>query len=223
MSRYSIESCTQIIRFSTIECPSGAYRSLTDDQGTCLDCPMNTAMDVEGAAICSCLDGFFRDEQTNEGPGVTCTRKLKVKMLSTYMSSLVNTAPPGPVRNLLTTTITSTSVSLSWTRPEVTGRDDFYYSIEYSDPNTGSFILSSGNYVNSAFSYTVPNLRPNTPYTIRVTTHNGVSDQDTENEALRRVDLPTRTGEGGKRISLETFIFDSFSKHYIVCLLTITD
>ena len=117
------------------------------------------------------------------------------------MSSLVNTAPPGLVINLHTTNISNNSVSLSWTRPEVTGRDDFYYSIEYSDPNTGSFILSNGSYVNSALtvSYTVPNLRPNTPYTIRVTTHNGVSDQDTENEALRRVDLPIRTGEGGKR------------------------
>ena len=164
---------------------------------------MNTVMDVEGAAICSCLDGFYRDEQTNEGPGMTCTRKLKQYRFGILiiMASLVNTAPPGPVRNLHTTTITSTSVSLSWTRPEVTGRDDFYYSIEYSDPDdTGSFILSNGNYVNSALtvSYTVPNLRPNTPYTIRVTTHNGVSDQDTENEALRRVDLPTRTVEGGK-------------------------
>ncbi len=64
-------------QFSTIECPSGTYRSLTDDQGTCLDCPMNTAMDVEGAAICSCLDEFFRDEQNNEGPGVTCTSEFK--------------------------------------------------------------------------------------------------------------------------------------------------
>ena len=130
------------------------------------------------------------------------------------MLSLVNTAPSGPVRNLRTTTITSTSVSLSWTRPEVTGRDDFYYSIEYSDPNTGSFILSNGNYVNSALtvSYTVPNLRPNTLYTIRVTTHNGVSNQDIENEPLRRVDLPSRTLERGTRVSLNTthiYLFSS--------------
>ncbi len=157
---------------------------------------MNTATDVEGAIICSCLPGFFRDE---EDPQVDCTRKLNLK--KNYLSCFVITAPTGPVKNLRTTTITSTSVSLSWTKPEVTGRDDFYYSIEYSDPDTGSFILSNGNYVNSALavSYTVPNLRPNTPYTIRVTTHNGVSDQDTENEDLRRVDLSLiRTVEGGK-------------------------
>ncbi len=114
---------------------------------------------------------------------------------------IVNTAPCGPVINLRATTITNTRVTLSWTRPE---GDDCYYSIEYSDPNTGSFILSNGNYVKSALtvSYTVPNLHPNTPYTIRVTTHNGVSDQDTENEALRRVDLPIRTLGGGKNISV---------------------
>ena len=63
--------------YSTIECPSGTYRSLTDDRGTCLDCPMNTAMDVEGAAICSCLDEFFRDEQNNEGPEIYCTSEFK--------------------------------------------------------------------------------------------------------------------------------------------------
>ncbi len=42
----------------------------------CLPCPLNTVMDMEGAAICSCLDGYFRDEQTNEGPEVNCTREL---------------------------------------------------------------------------------------------------------------------------------------------------
>ena len=129
--------------------------------------------------------------------------------LSLRAAYVINTAPPGPVRNVHTTTITCTSVSLSWTRPEVTGRDDFYYSIEYSDPNTGSFIFSNGNYVNSALtvSYTVPNLHPNTPYTIRVTAHNEVSVQDTENEALRRVDLPIRTLERGTKVSLNTTLY----------------
>ena len=79
------------MQFSTIECPSGTYRSLTDDQGTCLDCPMNTAMGVEGAAICSCLNEFFRDEQTNEGPEVTCTSELNLQRfrVSTCYHSLI--------------------------------------------------------------------------------------------------------------------------------------
>ncbi len=158
-------------------CPAGTYSS----NEACLDCPMNTVMDVEGAPMCQCLDGFQRP---------------------TPDLSLDCTPLSDPVRNLHVTTTTSTSVTLLWTRPEVTG-NGLYYFIVYSDPDdTGSFILSNGNYVNSALtvSYTVPNLRPNTPYTIRVTTHNGVTDQDNENEALRRVNLPIRTLEGGKEI-----------------------
>ncbi len=38
---------------------------------------MNTAMDVEGAEICSCIAEFFRDGNTNEGPEVTCTSKFR--------------------------------------------------------------------------------------------------------------------------------------------------
>ncbi len=80
-----------------------------------------------------------------------------------------------------------------------TGRPDYYYSIEYSDPDTGSFIVDSERYV-STF-YTISDLRPNTPYTVVVTSHNGVSDQDSDNEALRRVSIQTRTSEGGESVS----------------------
>ncbi len=65
--------CFHACNSFTIECPSGTYRSLTDDQRACLDCPMNTAMDVQGAEICSCMAEFFRDDETNEFPEVTCT------------------------------------------------------------------------------------------------------------------------------------------------------
>ncbi len=143
---------------------------------------------------------------------VSLSQTLNLAQVSLFHNALINhlyyTAPPGPLRNLRTTTITATSVTLSWTKPEVTGRDDFYYSIEYSDPNTGSFILSNGNYVNSALSYTVPNLCPYTPYTIRVTTHNGVSDQDTENEALRIAYLFIKTREGGKFLKVAYTLTD---------------
>ncbi len=89
-------------------CPAGTYRSLIDDQGACFDCPMNTAMDVEGAPICSCLNGFFRDEQTNEGPEVDCISELNLQ-INIYIIMhviIVNTAPCGPVINLRATTIT---------------------------------------------------------------------------------------------------------------------
>ena len=48
---------------------------MTDDHDLkmCRPCPMNTVTDVIGAEMCECLDGYFRDEQINEGPDVTCT------------------------------------------------------------------------------------------------------------------------------------------------------
>ncbi len=52
--------------------------------------------------------------------------------------------------------------------------------------------------------FTISGLRPNTPYTVVVTSHNGVSDQDFENEALRRVSIHTKTSEGGE-CQLESF------------------
>ncbi len=70
----------------------------------------------------------------------------------------------------------------------------------------------NGSYVNTSetVSYTVigrcPNseivgLLPNTRYSIRVTSHNGVSDQDTENEALRQLIIQVKTAEGGEFVS----------------------
>ena len=106
------------------------------------------------------------------------------------------------MRDLRTTTVTSTSVTVRWTRPEVTGRPDFYYTLQYSDPdNFGEFVPPNPiKIVNSALSVsrTVTGLQPYTTYTIRVTSHNGVSDQDTENAALRIVTIQVRTLEGGK-------------------------
>ncbi len=92
-------------------------------------------------------------------------------------------------------------MTLEWTRPEVTGRDDFYYTYQIFDvdhilPDTPvrlPFTASS-----SKITFTENRLRPVTPYTFRIITHNGVSDEDKENAALRRVELVVKTKEGGK-------------------------
>ena len=93
-------------------------------------------------------------------------------------------------------------MTVRWTIPEVTGRPDFYYTLQYSDPdNIGEFLPPNPMMiVNSALSvsHTVIGLQPYTTYTIKVTSHNGVSDQDTENAALRMVDIQVRTREGGR-------------------------
>ena len=127
-------------------------------------------------------------------------------LINTIAHSLIYSAPPGPVRNLRVTRVIDTSVTVTWTRPVVTGRSDFYYTLQYSDPdNIGALLPVPPRRIdNQALTVTVPitGLQPNTPYTIRVTSHNGVSDQDTENAALRRVDIQVRTMEGGQLIIL---------------------
>ena len=111
-------------------------------------------------------------------------------------------APCSHPRDLRVTEVTSTNVTVRWTRPEVTGRTDFYYILQYSDPdNIGEFLPAIPiERVSSelSVSHTVTGLRPYTTYTIRVTCHNGVSDQDTENVALRIVTIQVRTLGGGK-------------------------
>ena len=135
-------------------------------------------------------------------------RLIKIMICSSCFS-FIHSAPPGPVRDLRVTNVTSTNVTVRWTRPEVTGRPDFYYTLQYSDPdNIGEFLPAVPiKIVNSALSvsYTITGLEPYTTYTIRVTSHNGVSDQDTENAALRIVTIQVRTLEGGRFLQVAIF------------------
>ena len=123
-------------------------------------------------------------------------------LINTIAHSLIYSAPPGPVRNLRVTRVIDTSVTVTWTRPVVTGRSDFYYTLQYSDPdNIGAFLPVPPQRIdNQALTVTdsITGLQPNTPYIIRVTSHNGVSDQDKENAALRRVDIQVKMQEGGQ-------------------------
>lgn len=85
---------------------------------------------------------------------------------------------------------------LKWKRPIKTGRNDFYYEIEYSDGDTtGKHTISNQmEYVAEVLS----NLRPDTMYTFTVTVENGVSDQDTGGKRLRSCILTATTMEGSE-------------------------
>ncbi|CAI8036642.1 Ephrin type-A receptor 5 [Geodia barretti] len=88
------------------------------------------------------------------------------------------------------------SITVRWSAPaDLGGRTDLYYQVEISDPdNLGSFtgtVFLSG----STTSRTISGLRPHTQYCVRVTAHNGVSDQDPDGEHLRTVEECTRTLE----------------------------
>ena len=105
------------------------------------------------------------------------------------------TEPPNSPHNLRLNE-QSTSISVSWSSPtETGGRSDLYYQVEYSDPDVlGTFIA---RYTRST-SYTITALEPHTSYCIRVSAHNGVSDQDPDRSQSRTVEECTRTDEGSK-------------------------
>ncbi|CAI8041854.1 Ephrin type-B receptor 3 (Fragment), partial [Geodia barretti] len=88
------------------------------------------------------------------------------------------------------------SITVRWSAPaDLGGRRDLYYQVEISDPdNLGSFtgtVFLSG----STTSRTISGLRPHTQYCVRVTSHNGVSDQDPDGEHLRTEGECTTTSE----------------------------
>lgn len=89
-------------------------------------------------------------------------------------------------------------MTLSWFRPQNTGRSDFYYVVQYSDGDTaGQHTLVDEMY---RAEEVISGLVPDTAYTFTVTVHNGVTDQDVGNEHLRRCELTATTREGSKKL-----------------------
>ena len=139
-------------------------------------------------------------------PDIHCAiTTFKVLMISTCNCI----GAPTAVRDLRVNTKSDTSVIIKWNRPEIIGRDDFYYIIKYTDIANLEDSLSndplSFRLVDSAstVSFRLPSigsgleLKPNTDYIIKVIVHNGVSDQEPENEPLRKRDISVKTKEGG--------------------------
>ena len=94
--------------------------------------------------------------------------------------------------------LSATQIYVNWSSPTQTGgRSDLYYVVEHSDPdNLGQFTGTSCK-SSSATSHEFSSLRPATQYCIRVSAHNGVSDQDSANAATRSVEDCTTTPEAG--------------------------
>ena len=113
-------------------------------------------------------------------------------MLSLY----IRAAPPNACRNIHVRQRGSRNITLSWTKPTSTGRNDFYYLIDVSDGDT----LSRYSFEDrrDRVEEVVGGLRPDTEYTFTVTVHNGVSEQDLRNENLRQCELTMTTEEASK-------------------------
>ena len=100
--------------------------------------------------------------------------------------------------NLHNTSDTSTSLSVEWSTPAYLGeRDDLYYAVEYSDPRpdkVGVMIpMQCGEGCLTGTSCTITGLQPATTYVVRVTAHNGVSDQDTAGALARQQEITLTT------------------------------
>ena len=111
------------------------------------------------------------------------------------------TAPPVNCKSLqvVAERTQGNTITVRWERPEITGRDDFYYNIFYSEDNQTFTQHNSRPYVkqDALVDYSVSGLRPLTIYTIRVITENGVSDQD-EGRQNRSCEVVTMTGDTSK-------------------------
>ena len=108
--------------------------------------------------------------------------------------------PPNACTNLMVQSRTDTTVVVTWMRPTDTGRPDYFYRVNVSDPErVNAFNVHNSNLVNRNMDpiYTVSPLVPHTSYVIRVSVHNGVSDQDPDGH-LRICEVQVMTLEGGK-------------------------
>ena len=125
--------------------------------------------------------------------------------------------PSGPQNVGLTPS--RNSITVRWSPPaEDGGRTDLYYEVIRSDHNnTRSYNTKVYHNTNSR-SYTFSGLNPFTEYCVRVTAHNGVSDQDPDRTHLRTVEECITTLEA--RMYKQQYLLNSmFSPFYFLLQL----
>ena len=111
-----------------------------------------------------------------------CVCKIIVQSL------LFISEPPSYPNGVTVSALPSRKMSVSWSRPSQSGgRSDLYYTVQHSDPDTLGQFIGTTCLSSSATSHTYTDLRPGTQYCIRVTAHNGVSDQDAAGTSSRTV------------------------------------
>ena len=153
---------------------------------------------------CPCQNGYFRNNifqnnncsrylsAGNEGAGSQCTRKrgpsLEVCMYNHGVLSLFLSEPPSSPNGVTVSALSSRKMRVSWSHPSQSGgRSDLYYTVQHSDPDTLGQFIGTTCLSSSATSHMYTDLRPGTQYCIRVTAHNGVSNQDPAGNSSRTV------------------------------------
>ena len=108
-----------------------------------------------------------------------------------------------------------TEVVVRWDAPDEPGRTDYYYSVSRSIPgDLTNFQTLNDRLTNTASIVTLPvtNLVPFTNYIIRVSVHNGVSQNDSANDQLRVREVTASTDEGS-----ECFVRNIMYTNYHAC------
>ena len=124
--------------------------------------------------------------------------------------------PPSACRNfrVLESRTRANTITVMWEHPLITGRDDYYYNIHHSNPDLpGSFVQHNLNPLITSsplVRYSVSGLQPQTRYTIRLSVHNGVSEQDLTGEEGRRSEVTATTGDISKRDYTLINYYDSY-------------
>ena len=108
----------------------------------------------------------------------------------------VCSAPPPPISECMASEVYDTSVILQWrSPPHCGGRTDCYYQIRINNGPAIQHDQTRFNF-NAQVTYTINNLQQATTYSITVSIHNGVSDQDAANAKLRECSVPLTTIQG---------------------------
>ena len=113
----------------------------------------------------------------------------------------------------------ATTITVKWDRPEITGREDFYYNIFYSEDNHTFVQHNPRPYIkqDAVVDYALSGLKALTMYTVRVSVENGVSGQDERKEInARSCEITGLTGDDSEFIhSCITIVFaEQFSIVY---------
>ena len=128
----------------------------------------------------------------------------QILLFTPYLLLCSFIGPPSVARNFhtLESRTRANTITVMWERPLITGRDDYFYNIQYSNPDIpGSFVQHNSNPLvttSPVVRYSVSGLRPQTRYTIRLSVLNGVSDQDSAREEGRRSEVMATSGDISK-------------------------
>ena len=99
-------------------------------------------------------------------------------------------------------------MTVSWSPPtDDGGRTDDYYYVEISDPNNLGSYRDGQYFSGTSRSRSFSGLRRCTQYCVRVTAHNGVSDQDPDRFNTRTVEVCEETLRDRTFVKTVTFVF----------------